>query len=162
MSRVADFYARISPHLAHRPGAGLAARAHARLLSASGGRVGGRLLGADVIVLRTTGRHSGEPRETPVFHVVHGDALVVVASNAASTRFPAWWLNLQADPDAEVLVRGSWRPVRARRAEPREIEEVWPKLVASYRGYDHYKTIAKRELPVVLLEPRGAGQETPQ
>jgi F420H(2)-dependent quinone reductase len=120
----------------------------------SGGRLGGRLLGAPVLVLRTIGRRSGQPRESPAFYVSHNDDFVVVASNAASREFPAWWLNLQANPDADALVKGQWRPVRARRATEAEVAEVWPKLVSIYRGYDHYKSIATRELPVVLLEPR--------
>jgi deazaflavin-dependent oxidoreductase (nitroreductase family) len=151
---LADFYARVSPHVAHRPGAGLAARIHARVLSASGGRLGRRLLGADVLVMRTTGRRSGQVRESPAFFVAHGDAFAVVASNAASQRFPAWWLNLQANPDAEAFVQGSWRPVRARRADEQEAAELWPKLAAMYGGYDLYRSIATREMPVVLLEPR--------
>ena len=154
MSRLADFYARLSPHLAHRPGATLASRAHAGLVRRSGGRLGGRFLGAPVLVMRTIGRRSGQPRESPAFYVSHDDAFVVVASNAASEKFPAWWLNLQANPEADALVKGQWRPVRARRASEAEITEVWPKLAAIYSGYDHYKSIATRELPVVLLEPR--------
>jgi deazaflavin-dependent oxidoreductase (nitroreductase family) len=155
VSSLADFYARISPYVAHRPGAGLAARAHARLLRLSGGRVGRRLLGANVLVMRTTGRRSGERRESPAFFVSHGDGFAVIASNAASQRYPAWWLNLQANPDAEALVDGEWHAVRARRADAREAAELWPKFVEVYRGYDHYKSIAARELPVVLLERRG-------
>jgi F420H(2)-dependent quinone reductase len=151
---MADFYARISPYVAHRPGATLASRGHALLLRVSGGRLGRRMLGADVLVLRTTGRRSGEPRESPAFFVSHGDAFAVVASNAASRRFPAWWLNLEADPDGDALVDGDWRPIRARRADERETAELWPKFTAAYSGYDHYKSIATRELPVVLLEPR--------
>jgi deazaflavin-dependent oxidoreductase (nitroreductase family) len=152
--KAADFYARISPHLAHRPGARSASRAHAWLVRRSGGRLGGRLLGANVVVVRTTGRRSGQPRESPVFFVHHGDAVAVVASNAASKQFPAWWLNLQANADADALLGGSWRLVRARRATAEEAAELWPKFVAAYPGYDHYKSIATRELPVVLLEPR--------
>jgi deazaflavin-dependent oxidoreductase (nitroreductase family) len=150
----ADFYARVSPHFAHRPGAGLAARAHARLLRLSRGRLGTRLLGAEVLVMRTTGRRSGEPRESPAFFVSHGEGFAVVASNAASRRFPAWWLNLQANPEAEVLVRGNWHDVRARQADPQEAAALWPRFAAAYSGYEHYKSIATRELPVVVLEPR--------
>lgn len=154
MARFVDLYARISPHLAHRPGATFTSKLHARVLSGSGGRIGARLLGPPTLVLRTTGRRSGEQRESPAFFVSHGDAFAVVASNAASKRFPAWWLNLQADPDAEAFVHGRWRPIRARRADEHEAAELWPRFAASYSGYDLYKSIATRELPVVLLEPR--------
>ena len=154
MSLLADVYARISPHLAHRPGARSATRAHAWLLRKSGGRLGVRMLGVDILVMRTTGRRSGQSRESPAFYITHRDGFVVCPSNAASRATPAWWLNLQADPDAEVLVRGKWSPVRARRASDQESAELWPRFVDAYRGFDHYKSIATRELPVVLLEPR--------
>ena len=105
-------------------------------------------------MLRTVGRRSGKVRESPVFYVPHGDGFALVASNAAAPQPPAWWLNLQAHRDADVLVGGSWRPVRARRATDEEAEELWPRLVELYGGYDHYRSIATRELPVVVLEPR--------
>jgi F420H(2)-dependent quinone reductase len=111
-------------------------------------------MGADVLVLRTTGRRSGKPREAPMFYVPHGDGYAVVASNAASRRAPAWWLNLQAQSDAEATVGKGWRPVRAREATAEEHDELWPRFVAMYRGYDHYKEIATRDMPVVVLEPR--------
>jgi F420H(2)-dependent quinone reductase len=154
IGRLADTYARVSPKLAHRPGATLPTRAHAWLLKRSKGRLGKRFLGAPVLVLRTTGRKSGEPREAPMFFVRHGDGWAVVASNAASKKPPAWFLNLEANPQAEVLQDGGEHPVTCRRATPDEERELWPRFVEVYRGYDHYKEIATRELPVVILERR--------
>jgi F420H(2)-dependent quinone reductase len=154
MSRAADFYARISPYLAHRPGAARATQAHAWLVRRTGGRLGGRALGNDILVLRTIGRRSGVPRDAPMFYVPHGDGFAVVASNAASARTPAWWFNLQDHPDADALVRGHSHPVYARAASEQEIEKLWPQLVEIYSGYEHYRSIATRELPVVILEPR--------
>jgi deazaflavin-dependent oxidoreductase (nitroreductase family) len=126
---------------------------HARLMRRTRGRLGRRFLGADVLVLRTTGRRSGEKRESPMFYVPHGGGYAVVASNAASKRTPAWWLNLEARRDAHALVGGEWRAVAARRATADEAAELWPRFVEMYRGYDHYKEIASREMPVVVLEP---------
>ena len=154
--RVAHVYARVSPRVAQWRTAPAATRAHAALVRRSGGRLGGRFLGADVLVLRTVGRKSGEPREAPVFFVPSGEAFAIVASNGASPRPPAWWLNLQDRPEAEALVRGRWHWVRARRASDEETEALWPRLVDAYEGYDHYRSIATREMPVVLLEPLAA------
>lgn len=83
-----------------------------------------------------------------------GPNAVVCASNAASQRPPAWWLNLQAQLDAEALIRGQWRSVRAREASDEETERLWPQLQASYPGFDHYRSLATRKLPVVILESR--------
>jgi deazaflavin-dependent oxidoreductase (nitroreductase family) len=154
MSRLADAYARISPRLAHRPGSTAFSRAHAWLFARTGGRIGKRFMGGNVLVLRTTGRRSGKRRESPMFYVPHRDGYAVVASNAASKRPPAWWLNLRASPEAEATAGEGWRPVHAREASPEERDELWPAFVEMYRGYDHYKEIATRDMPVVLLEPR--------
>ncbi len=154
MPDLSGFYARISPYIAHRPGSVLGARTHAWVVRRSGGRVGGHAFGAEILVLRTTGRKSGETRDSPMFFLRRGDGFAVVASNAASKRTPAWWLNLQAQPAAEALVRGKTYPVTARAASEEEVATLWPAFVELYSGYDHYKSIATRELPVVILEPR--------
>jgi F420H(2)-dependent quinone reductase len=154
MSRVVELYARISPKLALRPGSTAATRLHARIHRVSRGKIGGRMLGADVLTLRTTGRRSGQRRDAPTFYLKDADNYAIVASNAGAPRAPAWWLNLQAEPDAEVLVRGTTQLVRARPASDSETTALWPRFVEMYAGYDYYRSIATRELPVVILEPR--------
>ena len=114
--RLVEYYARFSPRLAHRTGSSLASRAHAWILSRSRGRIGKTLFGSPLLVLRTTGRKSGQPRESPVVFVEHGDGYAVVASNGASPRPPAWWLNLQAHPDCQAFVAGRRRALHAREA----------------------------------------------
>ena len=157
MSLLARAYARISPRLAHGPGSAAVTKAHAALIRRTNGRFGTRFFGGGrLLVLRTTGRRSGQPRESPMLFHDDGDALVVCAANGASRRPPAWWLNLQAEPRAEALVRGRWRRVRARKATDEERRRLWPRLQETYEGHDHYLAIATRELPVVLLEPDDA------
>src|SRR5215211_4076498 len=82
-----------------------ATRAHAWVLRRTRGRVGARNLIAPrqrVLALTTVGRKSGEARSAPMGYLRDGDNVLVVASNAGLDRPPGWWLNLQADPDAEV------------------------------------------------------------
>jgi F420H(2)-dependent quinone reductase len=154
MSRVADLYARVSARLAHRPGSALATRLHASLVRRTGGRIGGRALGAEVLVLSTVGRRSGKHRDAPLFFVPYEQGFAVLAANAASARPPAWWLNLQQHPDAQALVRGHTYSVRARVASEPETADLWPRLAENYSGIEHYRSIARRELPVVVLERR--------
>jgi deazaflavin-dependent oxidoreductase (nitroreductase family) len=154
MGRFVELYARVSPKLAHKPGSTEASRLHAWIHRKSHGRIGGRLLGADVLTLRTTGRRSGQPRDSPMFYIRDANNYAVVPSNAGSQRPPAWWLNLQADADAEVHVDGAIRGVRARLASDSETAALWPRLVEMYAGYDYYRSIATRAMPVVILEPR--------
>jgi deazaflavin-dependent oxidoreductase (nitroreductase family) len=153
LSRAAELWAKISPGLANRPGSALFSRGHAWLVRRSGGRLK-NFIGVEVLILRTTGRRSGKPRESPMFFLEHGDGYAVVASNAAASRTPAWWLNLQAHPDAEAFVSGRSLPVRGREATPQEAESLWPRFDALYGGYERYREISSRDLPVVILEPR--------
>src|SRR5919202_159512 len=81
---------------------------------ATRGRLMGKVGRAPVLLLTTTGRKSGEPRTAPVVYLADGDRYVVIGSNAGNPRPPAWALNLHANPDAQVEVRGDRRRVRAR------------------------------------------------
>ncbi len=119
----------------------------------SNGRIGGRLGKVDVLLLETVGRKSGKQRVTPLLFVHDDERFVVVASNAGDDRNPAWWLNLQSQPEARVQVRDQHHKVHARRASPEERERLWPKLVAAYASYDRYVERTSREIPVVVLEP---------
>ena len=152
MSRSGDLYAKVSPKLAHGPGSVFATRLHARVVRASRGRLAGRMFGSELLILRTTGRRSGKARESPMMFLEHAGGWAVMASNAASQRTPAWVHNLAADPAAEVVLRGRTHAVLGRRATPEESAALWPRFVAIYRGFDHYRSIATRELPVVVLE----------
>ena len=80
-------------------------------------------------------------------------AFVVVASNAGATYAPAWWLNLEARPEAIVEVPGRTVPVRARAAAAAERAGLWQRLVARNAGYERYAESAAREIPIVILEP---------
>ena len=129
---------------------------HRTIFSATKGRIGGRGLGMPVVMLTTTGRKSGQPRRTMLTApVVDGDNVVLVASYGGDDRHPAWYLNLQAHPDVEIIMQGRVRPMRARTAEPGEKEQLWPRIVESYKGYGGYQRRTDRDIPVVILEPRG-------
>lgn len=119
----------------------------------TGGRLGGRLVGAPVLLLNHVGRKSGQPRTTPLLYLEDGDRLVVVASRGGSEATPAWWLNLQAEPHVDVELRGERRNVVARLATPEERAELWPRVCEMYGDYETYQGRTEREIPVVLLEP---------
>lgn len=160
MTKAAEIHSRITPRLAHGRGSVLARRAHAWVLRRFKGRVAGTLFGAPLLVVRTTGRKSGRVRDATLAYVQYGEGYAVVASNAGSDRSPAWWLNLQTDPACQVLIKGHRQPMAAREATTEETDHLWPKLIAIYPGFEHYLHIARREMPIVLLEPadRVAGQ----
>jgi deazaflavin-dependent oxidoreductase (nitroreductase family) len=150
VSRLAALYGRISPRLAHGPGSAAFTRAHAWQLRRGIGR---RFVGVPVLVLRTTGRRSGAPRDAPLMFVRHGGGFAVSPANAASERTPAWWLNLQAHPRATVFLEGRAIEVAGREATAQERAETYPRLKAQYAGMEHYERVAGKEFPVVMLDP---------
>jgi F420H(2)-dependent quinone reductase len=131
---------------------------HATIIHRSGGRLGRSFLfagGMPVLVVTTTGRRSGRARATPLAFLRDGERFAVLAANAGSATDPAWWLNLQARPEAVVEVRGERCSVRARRAPPEEEERLWARFAAVNPAFDEYRSLTARAIPVVLLEPRG-------
>ncbi len=118
------------------------------------GRMLGRVGRAPVLLLTTTGRRSGQSRTAPVVFLADGERLVVIGSNAGNERPPAWALNLEANPDAKVQVRGSRRSVRARIAESEERDELWRRMNDQYAGFDDYQDRTQRHINVFVLEPR--------
>ncbi len=120
----------------------------------TGGRVFGSLDGNPILLLTTTGRKSGQPRTAPVIYLPEDDRLIVIGSNAGNLRAPAWALNLEANPDAEVEVGRDRRPVRARVASGDERAELWRNFTARYSGFDDYEAKVTRDVRLFVLEPR--------
>ena len=131
------------------------AKGHAALFRLTGGRIGGRTMGAPVLLLHHTGAKSGKRRISPLLYLPDGDRMLVVASKGGYTRHPAWFHNLMAHPETEVeLPREGRVRVRARKASPEEREELWPRVVEHYGGYAAYQRSTDREIPVVILDRR--------
>jgi deazaflavin-dependent oxidoreductase (nitroreductase family) len=116
------------------------------------GEEGHKWQGTTVLILTTTGRRSGEERPTPLIYQRHGDDYLVVASKGGSPKPPAWYLNLQANPEVHVQVKGDRFAARARTAQPDEKPELWQTMTAVWPAYDEYQTKTDREIPVVVLE----------
>jgi deazaflavin-dependent oxidoreductase (nitroreductase family) len=128
-------------------------RLHVLCYRLTGGRLGGRMLGAPVLLLTTTGRKTGQPRTTPLIYLRDGETLVVVASNAGRDNDPAWWQNLKAKAQARVLVGWKAGAVVAEQADPQQRQRLWPLLCQIYPEYKSYQRGTQREIPVVLLRP---------
>jgi deazaflavin-dependent oxidoreductase (nitroreductase family) len=136
---------------------------HRALLRLSGGRIGlsrpkaGGKFG--MMRLTTVGRRSGQSRVAIIGYYEDGPNLVTLAMNGWADAEPAWWLNLQAQPDTTVELKDGPRAVRARVAAGPERERLW----ASFRDYpgwgDDLDALAARRSTgraVVVLEPRAA------
>jgi len=119
----------------------------------SGGLIGGHLGRLPILLLTTTGRKSGRKRTTPLVYLPDGENVVVIASNGGSDRHPEWWLNLRSEPTAEVQVGPDVSTVVAVKAEGDERDRLWRDVVELYHGYDEYRRMTKREIPVAVLRP---------
>ena len=124
------------------------------LYRATGGKIGGTMYGAPVLLLTTTGRKSGKKRAMPLLYLRDDGNLILVASSGGSPTSPGWFHNLSANPEVEVEIGRNREPRRARVATPEERARLWPRLVEMYKSYDDYQRKTTREIPVVILEPR--------
>jgi F420H(2)-dependent quinone reductase len=135
----------------------LVTRIHRAIYRTSGGRLGARLAGLDMLLLTTTGRRTGRPRTLPLACFRAGEDLLVVASNGGQDRDPAWWKNLQVQPEARVQLGAEQFRVRARPARGEERERLWSRLKRENPVYARYERRTAREIPVVVLERLPAG-----
>ncbi len=128
-------------------------RLHRWAYRASGGRVGGRLIGMPVLLLTTTGRRTGKPHTTALTYLPEDGRCVIIASNGGAQNHPAWLLNLRARPEAEIQVGARRLRVWAREAGDAERERLWARIVRVNPGYGVYQRRTTRRIPVVVLEP---------
>jgi deazaflavin-dependent oxidoreductase (nitroreductase family) len=108
--------------------------------------------GTQTLILTTIGRRSGQTRVHPLIYGRHGDDYLVVASKGGSPQHPGWYLNLQANPEVEVQVKGDKFRAHARTATPEEKPDLWPIMTKEWPPYDEYQTKTDRDIPVVVLE----------
>lgn len=108
--------------------------------------------GTKILLLHTRGRKTGEERIAPLIYEPHGDAYLIVASRGGAPEPPAWYVNLQADPDVTLQVKDDVFRASARDATPDEKPEMWQKMTAVWPDYDEYQKRTDREIPIVVLE----------
>jgi len=127
--------------------------------SVTGGRLGLRRATATqwgMMRLRTVGRRSGVERVAILGYFEDGADLVTLAMNGWADPEPAWWLNLQANPEAMVDLPDGPRAVRARAANPDERPRLWARWVEYDKSADIDALAARRsrDTAVVILSPR--------
>jgi len=130
---------------------------HRAAYAITGGRFGLRRATPDrwgMMRLRTIGRRSGEERVAILGFFEDGPDLVTLAMNGWGDPEPAWWLNLQAHPDAVVDLHGGSRAVRGRAAATEERPRLWAMWAAHDKDLDAFAARRSRETAVVILEPR--------
>jgi F420H(2)-dependent quinone reductase len=130
---------------------------HRRVYRWTGGRLGlwrpkGDRYG--VMCVKTVGRRSGVERSVMVGYFEDGPNLVTMAMNGWGEPEPAWWLNLQAHPDVEVVVADGPRLVTGRAAQGEERDRLWARWGEIDKNLESYAARRPTETAVVIFEPR--------
>ena len=104
------------------------------------------------LLLTTVGRKSGRELTMPLIFGHSGSSYVVVASKGGAPSHPAWYLNLQANPQVRIQVKSDKFSALAHTANAEERAVLWPMMVGIYGPYAQYQTKTDRQIPVVVLQ----------
>lgn len=122
---------------------------------AHGGQLSGRMENSRLVLLTTTGARSGQPHTTPLGYGVDGDRLIVIASNNAAERHPAWYFNILADPKVTVELGSERYAARATIYQGAAREAILPLVRERVPFFESQQAKTEREIPIVILERAG-------
>jgi deazaflavin-dependent oxidoreductase (nitroreductase family) len=105
-----------------------------------------------ILILFTKGRKSGEQRRHALIYREYDGKYLIVASKGGAPEPPAWFRNLDADPEVEVQIKGDRFRAHARVATRDEKPDMWKHMTEVWPDYDEYQKKTDREIPVVVLE----------
>ncbi|HMJ33580.1 MAG TPA: nitroreductase family deazaflavin-dependent oxidoreductase [Baekduia sp.] len=125
---------------------------HVERYEATAGEEGHDWQGTQTLILTTKGRKSGEERKAALIYGENDGDYLVVASKGGAPEPPAWYLNLQAEPEVQVQVKDDTFTARARDATPDEKPALWDLMVGHWPDYATYQTKTDRPIAVVILE----------
>lgn len=118
----------------------------------SGGRIMGRTLGVETLLLTSVGARSGRPRTTPLVYLPDGDGWALFATDNGADRNPAWYHNLRAHPEASVQIGREHFRVRATLAPEEERRRLWEDAKQVVGRFPMYERRTKRAaIPVFQL-----------
>ena len=106
------------------------------------------------LVLTVRGRKSGVPRSTPLLAVPRGEKWLIAGSNFGGPKQPVWVVNVEANPDVKITIKGRSKDMTARRLEGAEREAAWADMVKVWPNYNLYAERTERQIKVFELTPR--------
>jgi deazaflavin-dependent oxidoreductase (nitroreductase family) len=107
------------------------------------------------LLITTTGRKSGVPRNVPLLYVDNDGTFLVMGSKGGNVDHPFWYMNLLDEPECEIRVGEFHTRATSRTLSGDERAKAWQKIVAKHHVYGKYQARAEREIPVVELIPIG-------
>jgi deazaflavin-dependent oxidoreductase (nitroreductase family) len=143
------------PEAGYRPpDLALLGEEHIRQYRETDGDVGYLWNGAPTLLLTTTGRRTGEARTSALIFGRDGQDYLIVASMGGAPKHPQWYLNLTANPDVEIQVKGEHIRATAHAASQDDKPRLWGILTKVWPNYDVYQSRTERNIPVVVLSPQ--------
>ena len=129
-------------------------RVHAFLYRLTNGAFGARRSKSTILLLTTTGRKTGKERTTPLRYLKHGDDFVIAASNWGQENPPAWYFNLQANPNVTIQDLDQHFKVKAEEVVDDSLyAELYPRFIAADSRFAEYPKTANRKIALILLKP---------
>jgi deazaflavin-dependent oxidoreductase (nitroreductase family) len=107
-----------------------------------------------LVLLHHVGARSGEARVSPLMSFPDDEGWVIVASKGGAPLNPAWFHNLQANPETVIEFGTETIPVTASVIPQPERDERWAGIVASNPGFASYEQRTERTIPLVRLTRR--------
>lgn len=118
---------------------------------ANGGKLSGPMEGAPILLLTTTGRHSGTAHTTPVGFIDVDGRLVAAAANGGSDHHPDWYRNIEHDSQVTIEVPGASIFSTATVATGAERSDLLHQIAESLPGMSDHLSATTREIPVVIF-----------
>lgn len=128
--------------------------AHVKAYQESNGEIGSIWNGAPILLLTTTGRKTGLPRTIAIIYGRDNEDYLLTASQGGAPLHPSWYLNLQANPEAQIQVKAEVIPVVTRTASESEKPRLWKIETDVWPNYDVYQQRTTRSIPIVIVTPR--------
>jgi deazaflavin-dependent oxidoreductase (nitroreductase family) len=119
----------------------------------TGGALGGKMAGQNVLLLHTMGRKSGKAYITPTNYYQENGNYVIVASNWGKPSHPDWYYNLMAQGSASVQIKDRILRVHARQVGAEDYDRLWRFVTSQNPFYGRYQELAGRQIPLIILTP---------
>jgi deazaflavin-dependent oxidoreductase (nitroreductase family) len=123
------------------------------LLRLTGGRFATTLV-FPTALLETTGARTGATRQNAVIYFHDGDRVTIVASNAGSPQDPAWFHNLQANPDVSFGGIAMHANVVTDEIERERLWRLADRVFPAFANYRRDAAETQRSIPIVQLSTR--------
>ena len=94
--------------------------------------------------------------ERPLLAVPRGEDWLIAGSNFGGPKQPVWVVNIEANPDCQITVKGRTKDMRSRKLEGDERDEAWEFMIGTWPNYRLYeqRTETQRKIKVFELSPR--------